>query len=440
MTKLNDKSNKDVLLIVAAALMTVALFARDLFGVSIPRFYIIALAVIPALFMNYQSLVCYIYFLFPLTSGISGNIIFPLLIAILLIKQQGTLPKNVIYCYVALAFMELIHYLFYDFAVSWASVVGYLCNLFFLVYFVSMKDDAVDNRKCIVSFCVGLVVFLVAIFYITQINLDVEIFLEEGNRLGDTKSMSDMEQGVMMLNANPNGLGFFSVVGMAAAMVLFYLKKIKLWALVLFMAIYLGVGVLGLSRTFLLSVFLLIAIYFFLSGRGTGRKTWSRNLLLLVFLGVAIYLLWNTASLYDAYVDRIVNVSDDGTGGRTSILSQYNRYLLDNPVYLLFGTGAVHYHDVIYSLFNATHNGLQQILVSYGLVGFVFFFAITVAAFKNCYRKKSPICLVPFIIAFIYVQSGQLLNPSNNLYLFIVAFTVMKLSSDSNVRSEQLTA
>lgn len=440
MTYLNDKSNKNSFLIVAAALMTVALFARDLFGVSIPKTYIIALAIIPALFMNYQSLVCYIYFLFPLTSGISGNIIFPLIIVILLIKQRDTLPKNVIYCYVALAFMELIHYLFYDFAVSWASVVGYLCNLFFLVYFVSMKNDAVDNRKCIVSFCVGLVVFLVAIFYITQINLDVEMFLEEGNRLGDTKSMSDLEQGGMMLNANPNGLGFFSIVGMASVMVLYYLKKIKLLSFVLFMAIYLGVGALSLSRTFLLSVFLLIAIYFFLSGQGTGRKSWTRTIMLLAFVVVAIYLLWNTTFLNDAYNNRIERVSGDEAGGRLSILSQYNRYLLDNPVYLLFGTGAVHYHDVIYTLFNATHNGLQQILVSYGVIGFVFFFAITVAAFKNCYRQKSPICLVPCIIALIYVQSGQLLNPSNNLYLFIVVFTVMKLSSDTNVRSVQLTA
>lgn len=432
---MKKNTNNDISLIVAAVLMTVALFARDLFGVNIPKYYIVALAVIPTLIMNYQSLVCYIYFLFPLTSGISGNIIFPLLIVVLLIKQRGALPRSVIYCFAALAFMELVHYFFYDFAVVWAAVLGYLCNLFFLAYFVSMKSDAVDSRKCLVSFSIGLSVFLIAIFYITQINSDIEMFLEEGMRLGDTKSMADSEQGVMMLNANPNGLGFFAIVGMAAVMVLYYFERIKLWALVLFLTIYLGVGALSLSRTFLISVFLTIAFYFFLPGRSAGKNSLVRSLLLLALVVTAIYLLWNTALLNDAYVNRIEQGSGEGAGGRVAIFSQYNRYLFDNPVFFLFGTGAVHYHDVIYTIFNATHNGLQQILVSYGIIGFVFFVAITVSAIKKCYVAKLPICLLPFGIALFYVQSGQLLNPSNNLYLFIVAFTAMKLSSDANVGS-----
>lgn len=438
MLRLNKYTNDGILLVGAVVLMTIALYTRDLFGANLAKLFFVALAVIPAFFMSYQSLVCFIFFLFPLTSGIPGNIISPILIIVLLLKKRNSFGKISLYCFMILVFMELIHYAFYGFTINWTETLGYFCNLFFLFYLISLRDGLVDNRKCLLFFCIGLSVFLLAIFLITQINGSIEMLLESGNRIGYSKDITDSED-VMMLNANPNGLGFFSVVGIATILVLYSLRTIKFRVMILFSSLYLFVGAMSLSRTFLICVVLLLALYFFFLGKAKGKKYRLLFLLFIVFIAAGFYYIGKNTLLYEAYATRIDNGIGDNMGGRTEIFSSYNSYLLNNPLCLIFGTGAVHYHSVINTIINATHNGLQQILVSYGIVGFVFFFAITVSAIKKCYRKKTPICLVPFVIAFFYVQSGQLLNPSNNLYLFIVAFTAMKLSSDANVGSELLS-
>lgn len=430
MLPLNKHTNDGILLICAIVLMTIALYARDLFGVNLPKLYLVALAVIPAFIMSYQSLVCFIFFLFPLTSGIPGNIIFPILIVVLLLKKRNSFEKNSLYCFLILAFMELIHYIFYSFGINWTSTLGYFCNLFFLFYLISLRDSFVDNSKCLLFFCIGLAVFLIAIFLITQINGSVEMLLESGNRIGYSKDITDSEDAIMMLNANPNGLGLFSVVGFATVMVLYSLKRIKFWVMVLFSVLYLFVGAMSLSRTFLICVVLLVGLYLFFLGKTKGKIYWLLSLLFLVFIVAAFCYFGKNTLLYEAYTNRIDNVTGDNMGGRTDVFSSYNNYLLDNPICLIFGAGAVHYHSVINTIFNATHNGIQQILVAYGLIGFFFFIVITVSAVRKCYVTKMSICLLPFIIALIYVQSGQLLNPSNNLYLFIVSFFVMKLSSE----------
>lgn len=435
MLQLNKKSNSNALLIVAVILMTVALYSRDLFGIIIAKNFFVALAILPALFMSYQSLVYFFFFLFPLTSGLPGNIIFPLLIIVLLLKKRGAVPQNSLYCFAVLAFMELVHYPFYDFGiVVGGATVGYLCNLFLLIYLVSLKNDAVDTKQCLLCFCFGLAVFLVAIYYITRINGDIEMLLEESGRLGDTKTIAETEEGVMMLNANPNGLGFFSIVGVATTLVLYSLKRVKIWVMLLFSTIFIYVGAMGLSRTFLISVALLVALFLLLSGRTMRRKSMSRTLFLFAFLAVLFYISWSNPLLYNAYTGRLERTSEDDMGGRIRLFFIYNQFLLENPKYLLFGAGAVYYHRVIDVIELAAHNGLQQIVVSYGLIGLLFFIYITIRAIKKCYLKKNPITLIPFIIAFFYVQSGQLLNPSTNLYLFIIAFFVMKLSKDESTK------
>ena len=418
-------------LVVSVILMTVALFARDLYGMGVGRIIFIVLAVVPAIIMNYQSLVYFIFFLFSLTSGLPGNYIFPILILILLCKNKNSFNRAGLKCFLLLVFMELIHYVTYGFQISLPSIIGYFSNLFFLFYFVTLKDESVDVKKCIVFFCMGLAVFLFAIFYITQINEDVGMLLEKSGRIGDTKDVSDLAQGEMMLNANPNELGFFAVIGVASIMVLYFRKQVSFWIMALLSALYLFVGALAVSRTYLLVIVIMVVLLVFFAPKNNGGGGWKRYLLLFVFIATAGYFLFNNASLVNAYNNRFESVSTDTYGGRTTIFADYNSFLVDHPLYFLFGTGAVYYGRVI-QLGISIHNGTQQILVSYGLIGLAFFVFITIRAIKLCYKKGVPVCLIPFIIAFFYVQSGQLLNPSNNLYLFIVSFFIMKLSVEEH--------
>ncbi len=424
------RKNNNYVLVLSVVLMAAVLFARDLYGVNISRTLLIALSVFPAVVMNYESLVYYVFFLFSLTSGIPGNYIFPLLIMMIMIKKHSSFNRNGIVFFVIVVFMEIIHFAFYSFHISWSGTVGYFSNLFFLFYFVSLNDDSVDINKCIIYFCLGLAVFLLAIFYITQINGDFEMLLDDSGRLGYTKSISDAEDGVMMLNANPNGLGFFAVVGLSAVIVLYTRKSISFVVMLALSALYLFVGALGVSRTFLFAVIVMLVLFLIFAGLDLGKAPLGRYFLLLVAALVALFVLSNTSFIHNAYINRLS--ANMGTmGSRTTVFVEYNDYLFNHPLYLFLGTGAVHYRDVISDISVSSHNGLQQILVSYGLVGLLFFLYITVKAIHFCYKKGSPVCLVPFLIAFLYVQTGQLLSPPTNLYLFIVSFFVMKLSKES---------
>ena len=395
------KKDNSIVLLVSVLLMTAALFARDLYGMQIGKTYFIALSLLPAIVMNYQSLVYYVFFLFSLTSGLPGNYIFPLLILALLIKKPKSLSRNGMICFAIVVFMELVHFVTYSFHVSWSSTVGYLSDLFLLFYFVTLKDDSVEVKKCILYFCVGLAVFLFAIFYITQINGSFEMLLEENGRIGYSKSISGAEEGTMMLNSNPNGLGYFSIVGISSIMVLYFRKYVNFWIMALLTILYVFVGALGVSRAFLLCLIGMVLMFFLFAGKNQGRYSFTRYALLFVFVIAASLFLYNTSFLYNAYTVRMTNETMDTLGGRTNAFAAYNSYLFNHPLSLIFGTGAVHYGDVISEIDVSVHNGLQQIIVSYGLIGFVFFMYIMVRAIKICYMKGSPVCLIPFIVSFI---------------------------------------
>lgn len=191
--------------------------------------------------------------------------------------------------------------------------------------------------------------------------------------------------------------------------------------------LYVSVGALGVSRTFLLCLVVLVIMFGLFARGGEGKTSYARYFLFFIIIMTLAYILMNTSYLYNAYNYRMTNESLETMNGRTTTLFLYNDWLLDHPLYLIFGTGAVYYGQVVHAGI-AVHNGLQQILVSYGLIGIFFFIFITVRAIKRCYKKGNPVCLIPFAMAFIFKQSGQLLYPSFNLYLFITAFFVMMLS------------
>lgn len=425
-----SKKTDNIILLLSIILMTMALYTRDLLGNNVSKYYFMILAVAPSILMSLSSLVYFIFFLFPLTSGLPSNYIFPLLIGLILIKNSNSFERGGLYCFLIIVFMEVIHFFVYSFGINWSSTIGYLANIFLLCYLVSMRNNDIDKQKCLYSFCFGLAVFLFAIYYITQVSGSIDMLMEEQGRLGNTKSVSDAERGVMMLNANPNGLGFFSIVGVCIVFVLYSVKRMRLWVMVTLSSLYLYVGSLGISRSFFICILAMVALFLLFRG-GSGRKSsWSRYLVLLVFFAAASFLLLNETSILDAYTRRFSDSTFKSMGSRTEIFVAYNKYLLDNPEYLLGGTGAVHYGKVIDSIPYSTHNGLQQIVVSYGLIGLIVFFVMTVFAIKRCYKRRNPVFLIPFLIALLYVQGGQLLNPSNNLYLFIVSFFIMKLSLD----------
>ena len=420
-------NKNQLVLIVAVSLIVGILYARDLFGISISKTLLISAAVVPAILMRPASLVYFILFLLPLSSGVPGNFIFPLLAVLLILKKNITSAG--IICFLVVAFFEFIHFGFYSFRIDLPGTLGYLTAFFILCYVTTLKDPEVKNSKCILYFTFGLLTFLFAIWYITQINHNVEMLLEEGSRLGYTKRITDSSENVMMLSSNPNGIGFFSLTGLSLVFMLFSLKRIRFWPFIILSIVFVYVGALSVSRTWLAGMIVLVSMFFFTRGV-KDNKSYLRYFIILLLVSIAIIAMYRNVVFFQAFSSRFNNGTFVTAGGRTTIFKEYNQYLVNHPLQLIFGVGAVHYHDVINEIDNATHNGTQQIVIAYGLVGLVAFIVMTIKGFIMNYRKGFFVCAITFFIALFYVQTGQLLNPYQNLYIFLISFVAMRITDD----------
>ena len=423
-------SNIQFALIVSVASVVALLYARDLFGFSISKFTIMSVTIIPAVFLSHASLVYYILFLLPLMSGLPGNYIWPVLLIGLLYKNPHSIDSKGMTCFITIAVFELLHYVLYRFTIDIPNLIGYLSTIFFLCYLAMLQDSKVKNTHCVVFFVLGLFAFLFAIWYITQINHQTDMLLEEGGRLGKTKQLTGAGDDVMMLSANPNGLGYFSLIGLSLVFMLYTLQKIRIWFMLLLSSVFVYVGSLSVSRTWLFGVIFLLGLLFFFTLKSPKKGTGLRIVILLIIFAISIFALSRNELIYQAFFNRFSDDSVATAGSRTEIFKEYNQFFLNNPLYLLFGAGAVHYHDVISEIFHATHNGTQQLIASYGLVGLFTVIVMLVNGYKRNYRKGFFICAIPFFLALFFVQSGQLLNPHHNLYPFIISFVAMRLIDD----------
>lgn len=425
------KDSSTFLLISVVIIMTGLIYARDLMGISISKYILLVVAVVPAFFMSYSSLIYFVCFLFPIASGIPDNHVFPLLAIILLIKKPIALQRNALICFFVILFFEFMHYPFYDFSIRLSNVVGYSTTIFFLCYFSVLKQFEVNNKQCIMYFCLGLLVLLLGIWYITRINGGVEMLLESSQRIGETRVLYSVDD-TIVLNMNSNALGYYSIVGLSLLFVMYYLNKMRFILLFLMSAVFVYVGSLSVSRTWLISVVLLIVAFMIMIPKVRTTKNGFRYFMLLALVVMGAYALFQNEFIYQAFFNRMTDASVSTGNGRVEAFQDYNKALIGNPFYLIFGAGAIHYGDVL-NINLSVHNGLQQILVSYGIIGFVFFLVIAIKAFRMNYRKGFVICSIPFLVAFFFIQSGQFLFPQYNMYPFIACFIALRLSDDDKI-------
>lgn len=416
--------NRFIFLIIAIIALTAMIIARDVLSIPIGKWVFLGFCISFAIILPYCELIYFLCFLFPLLSGLPGNYILPIVIPILLSKKGVGVSKSAMTYFVVILLFELSHYFFYSFPISLPNVFGYLSILFLVIHIISNTNSELDFGKCAIIFCCGLVVFSITILLITQAHGDISKLIEGGYRIGDTKRGAGLDE-ELMVNANPNGVAFFSIAGLTSSIVLYLLKKINILSLCSFVVVFFVVGVLSLSRTWLLCVaFFAVLFCFSLVKKGTSKFSLFLAFSLFVLLFIFTF---RVGIIQDAFQERMSESTLHTAGGRTEIFTDYNTFLINHPLFLMFGTGAVHYHEVVPSSFESVHNGLQQILVSYGIIGLIVFLLMFIRAIRKHYAKGSVLSIIPLIVMFLFTQSGQLLNPPINLALYILPFSILKV-------------
>ena len=406
-------------------ILSATLIYRDIGIVDINKFILVFMALACAVFVEYNSVIYLLYFLFPLSCGIPGNYIYPLLIIILLYKH----PKvglGQLFFFATVAILELMHYPFYCFDINIADVVGYLSIIYLVSYLIANNNAETDNSKCVIFYCLGVCVLFVAIIGCSFSLMGTEEMLEQSVRLGAVKGYGDMDETRMMLSANANNIAYYSITSISCALILFYKKRINHLLFYIILAISLAGGILSVSRTWMI----LIVLCFIFYGALQKGNFVSLCLMFIVIAGGLTMFISSNELLLNMIIERFTGDSENlaTAGDRTLLFKEYNDYLLNHPLILFLGTGAVYYHDVT-QCSNATHNSIQQIIVSYGLFGLSIFVGVFARICKATFKGGGFIYWLPLICAVFFLQSIQLLNPFFLMQPLAVVFAILKMSA-----------
>ena len=418
------KSDK-LMLAIYMILVTVLLYARDVLNVGVDKNIFVVLVIAFSLVMKYENLLSLILFTLPLMCGLPGNYFLPIWCFIIIIQQikSKTFKIPVFVFWLIIVVWEFIIYGFYIFEIPIMNVLGYFSALFLTCALIT------ENRKLnyttpVLCFSMGCCVLLGIIFLIYSSDPTM-MYADGGVRMGGDAYADTAE---MTLKTNANNIGYLSSASIACLFALFYYKKINVITLFLLVGIAFSCGMFSVSRTWAILIALTLIAY--LLFQRENRKVGV--IILCVVVGMIYYYFSNNPLMLDAFIGRFEGDNIETGGQRTVLFAEYNKFLREHPLNLFFGTSAQLYKEVT-GLYHSTHNGLQQIWLSYGVIGFVVIMFAYLRTLKRHYVKKEYMACLPMLIIVFFLQTIQIFNPHNGMYPLIAAFFVMKMVKEKHL-------
>lgn len=398
---------------------------RDVGDISYNKYVLLAVCCVPMLFLNYSNFLCLLSFLFALTFGIPSNFIYVIAVAVLLLKTKEMIPKDTITMFAVFAIWAIVDNMIYD-GVFGANFWGYVTRLFLLFVLISTDNKEVDYNKAISLFAIGVVIACVAIigYYLRTNSLDNMINF--GTRLGDASTYLDEgETQGMKMNTNANSLACYCICAMGCCINVFMRSRKPLWAIMFFLIF--GLGMLTVSRTFIVLGVVMTLSFIFMASK--GNLPWYIKLLFVLISGIAIFYFLQS-DFVNLFGNRFNNESLIGDS-RGVIFAGYWDAFWSDSASIFLGAGVFTHREVLFHA-QSTHNMFQQILVSYGLVGFLFFIYYLAKPFITSYKtivgsstmKKTAIITIAATL--LFQQTIQYLTPHDLMLPTIMGMFALK--------------
>jgi len=401
------------------------IFVKNLFMEDIPVLAILAVASAVALISDRDELCAMAVCCIPLSSAFQYKYFIFICMLIYLMKYYVDLRITTA---AFPLFLMLVWELLHGFSGTF-SIVEYargFAELIFCTFLLLTVRRKVDYPfVCRMLATVTICILSIAFFKILRdYNYSFEAAFSGGYRFGEQG-----EEGNYLLSFNANGLGFICNLAMVGLMQLNLVRR-GTFANYVMIAVLFLFGVMTMSRSFMLC-FALIMCCYALARAGRNRKRVFRTVIMIVFIGALILAVYRFVPvLFEQYLGRFME--DDVSGGRTELLVFYTKHIFSDVKYLFFGIGL---QDIIGKLadiygnisVNVPHNGIQEILVCWGLPGFVFFVWHLLTMVKKSKRLKGVrkhrlLSYMPLILVIFECQSGQLIRSGNTLFALSLAY------------------
>lgn len=404
----------------------VALFViRDIIQINVPGVILLFWFVGLLLVLPRSEMMKAIFFMMPFACGIPGYTIL-LSLVILIIKSNNVNAWQIIPPAI-IALLEFMSVAFYDFDVRIQSVISYLSFVFLFFFILLDNDTLTDKKSCTRYFCYGTTIALLIVYIPIIRNMGFLALIAGEARTGLAMGFEDLEEAAGHLVMNANTIGYFSITSLS--LLLLGRKKLDFTLNTYYLALFVAIvaGILSFSRTWLLLAGFIIVLYLL----KTKYRVISIVLVVIAFSLIMTTQNFIVTSISGVFEERMQDENMETGGGRVEVFSQYNKIWADNIAYVIRGTGATHYGDVI-DINLSMHNGLQQIWVCHGIIGFLVF-ALTIARYLLGFKgRKIPlVAYLPFITCFIFDQSIQFLVPYTLMLPFLPTLYVPAFYDDN---------
>lgn len=426
----NKKTSEysSIFTIVIIAILGIVIYAGNALTVNTSRITdiicFLAFTVMPT-----SAIACVICFLIPLSSGITVLYIYGYAVLMVLIKSKKY-KMEVIFPLVAIFFYEIIMMLIVG-VMEINPIIVYSLVIFLLLYL--MYTDDIDTKSACVAYVVGAVVLLLCVFTTAIQNSSLESVLSGSVRIGAYEGIDNIGS-VALLSENANSMAYYALVAIFIAFSLLdKFNAIGKTLLIVSMIVLTVIALFTVSRTFIICLIILLVLVFLVAFKFKNKLKFLFVVSLVLAIGIP-YLQQKT-QIFESFALRFEEDSVATGGSRTDIFIQYMEYLKDNPLRLIFGTGATYYREAC-NLSHSMHNGLQQILVAYGLLGFFPIIVVLVRPIVKFFKqnKFKIIKIIPVIAVVLFIQTIQFLNPCNLVLPYAVAILCMKTPNTESIK------
>lgn len=412
----NKKYNANI----AIVILTSLILGRDLINISVPFIVFTAIVILGGLFTDSNGRLVVISYLLPFCRALPYS---EMLLVVLGIELLCSIKKKKIHIklyfpILGIIIIELLDYLRFDIFSN--EIIYLVLYMIYATYVIDQKIAEEQEGKIAIAFSMGSIIAVISVVIREVSELGMNYITVYGVRFGSETN------GRMVTNFNSNELGMYCAVA-ASFMIIEYLHNKKKINIVLGVIVSL-LGFVSISRTYLIIIFM-IWFYYIVK----QLKSLRGIILTITMLIVTIYLFNRflpdfTAWIMEYYAKRNKQSSIDGFGGRAGIMSTLFSYYFASIWSILFGYSEM--YSIILGVGGA-HNGLQEMLLSWGIIGFlvsarwIFILFKTRSVNSKTTSKKG---MIPFCVFLLFIQTLQLFTMHN--YLILMMLTIVYISSN----------
>ncbi len=397
-------------------------YVRDVHEVNVPLWMYLGFCFVGYSFFDYSQAVAFTAAMPLFNHGLQTNYIVIMAIVFYLIKYGAHMRINKIHGIVIfLMIFELLH--------SWqepfdlAEYFRYFVQYLYIALIIGetrIKDLLKSPTIVVCTFIFVAAYFMLDVILVTLKYIPLDEIMSMDFRFG---SLSTYLSDKPALFDNENMVALFAIVAIALLLVTAETSKKYRLLKVAFIVYFVYFGLMTGSKTFLLSIGILILVYILYALRRSFAK------MLGVVTGIGLLLAIGANTVFKPLFDRVMErfSADDITTGRASLLQRYNEYIFSDRRHLLFGIGLQGVEEKT-GINNTPHNGFQEVLLCWGIVGLVAIVVLLVCMVlraKKYPNTKKFVNYIPLFIFLIFIQTIQFVRLSSIFGLLVVLYAAM---------------